>query len=331
VLSGINKLLRGGVRALLPVYVREYLRIKHDLFFSPKRIPRVTVRAADGCNLRCVMCHFSKDYRKGYKLKLFDLDLFRKVIFESKDWIDEVAFAASGEPLLNPNLPEMVSFASGLGIKTMVGTNGQLLTADIAEALILAGLNRLKVSIDGATAETYEKIRIGGSFSKLVDNLQRFRAIADRLNRKVTIRLNCVVSKYNMHELSMMKSTFENLGDIVSVNFPCTFGMMDDTNSYSPCNMVMKTCPMTAKILSLEPSGKALYCCGDNQNKAVIGNILNSRLIDIWNSDKYNKLRLLHFKGRQRLISLCATRYDASLHDKAYLVYLYSKQLPLQM
>lgn len=105
--------------------------------------------------------------------------------------------------------------------------------------------------------------------------------IADRLNRKVTIRLNCVVSKYNMHELSMMKPIFSELGDVISINFPCTFGIMDDTDSYSPCKMIMKTCQMTAKIMSLEPSGNALYRCGDNQSIAVIGNIFNDTLIDI--------------------------------------------------
>ena len=77
-----------------------------------------------------------------------------------------------GEPLLHPKIADMVAFAKDIGVhEVQLNTNGLLLTKELAIDLAEAGLDRIIISMDGFTKETYEKIRRGGDFYQLCDNL----------------------------------------------------------------------------------------------------------------------------------------------------------------
>lgn len=293
--------------------------------FSPGFIPQMTFRVADGCNLRCKMCHFSMDYRKGKPITYMDMDLFRKAIDESIGLVDVVGFSGSSEPLLHPEIDKMVAYASRAGMRTKIGTNGTLLTGELSEKLLTAGLNKLKVSVDGATAETYEKIRVGANFEKLRRNIKDFYDLRNRLGKRTKIHINTVISNDNIHETTMIKNAFKEIGDIFGAKYPCTFGVMSGLQDYSPVNLIQRKCLMLADIMTIIPDGRALICCGDNQNLGVIGDVTNSRPIDIWLSEEYKKLRRYHLKGELDKIPLCKNCKGASPEDKKKLMKTYLK------
>ena len=98
-------------------------------------------------------------------------------------------FYFQGEPLLNKDLPQMIREAHEAGLYTIVSTNAQALTPQMAEALVQAGLDRIIISMDGLTEETYSAYRIGGSLEqckKAVAYLQKAKnKVHWKINNKI--------------------------------------------------------------------------------------------------------------------------------------------------
>src|SRR5436309_8757450 len=113
------------------------------------------------CNLRCQMCpiQFRRDGPPYGPPAFMDFELFARLLDEFPD-LEELRLQGLGEPMMHPRFFEMVALAAGRGIKVGTNTNLTLLTARRAELCVTSGLAELHASIDGATAETYERIRV---------------------------------------------------------------------------------------------------------------------------------------------------------------------------
>ena len=118
-----------------------------------------------GCNFKCEYCLHGVDRsRHGYisDTAVMDMGLYRKVIHDIKRSgrkLKMLRFAAIGEPLMHKDIAEMVRLAQEERIAESVDivTNGSLLTHELSDALINAGLSRLRISIEGLCAADYEK------------------------------------------------------------------------------------------------------------------------------------------------------------------------------
>jgi MoaA/NifB/PqqE/SkfB family radical SAM enzyme len=116
-----------------------------------------------------------------------------------------VFFGGYGEPLIHHKLIEWVKRLKALGARVELITNGLLLTEERSLQLIRAGLDMLWVSLDGASPESYEDVRIGSSLSKVIENLKTLRRIrykaTDIDNTKPTLGIAFVAMKDNIAEL----------------------------------------------------------------------------------------------------------------------------------
>ena len=211
-----------------------------------KYIPVITFRVADGCNLKCKMCHYSREHRKGSKTVLMEMGLYKNVIDQCEGRLGKVTFSGSGEPLLNDRLPEMIAYAKSKGLTTKFGTNATLLNRDMAERLLDAGLDILKISIDGATPETYETIRRGASFHKVKENIEYLASIRSRGNLQ-KVHIHSVITKDNHKEIDDIPNVFKGLGDIFDASHPCTFGVMESMDDYATVPMHPKKCRQLLK------------------------------------------------------------------------------------
>src|SRR2546427_10492974 len=79
-----------------------------------------------------------------------------------------------GEPLLNRDLPRMVTHLKGRGATVLFNSNAITLNQRLGRALVDAGLDELRVSLDGTTASTYARVRGVDAFAKVMGNLERF-------------------------------------------------------------------------------------------------------------------------------------------------------------
>lgn len=141
------------------------------------------------CNLKCVMCYFSSVdrirfppfSREAAPNGFMPLDLFKRIAGDFFPMAAHVALACAAEPLLHPEFQEILSVASRYEIPDLwFPTNLLPLTEGTAEAVIDAGVRTVAVSIDGVTAQTYEKIRVGARFERILSRLELLNDVKKR-------------------------------------------------------------------------------------------------------------------------------------------------------
>jgi MoaA/NifB/PqqE/SkfB family radical SAM enzyme len=151
----------------IAVYLQYLLKTERIIGYPIK----IYVDPASVCNLKCPLCptgNGDKSRSKGF----MKFEAFKKIIDEVKDYVIQVDLYNWGEPLLNKEIFKMVEYAHKLGIRTRISTNLTILSESAVENMINSGLDELIASIDGASEETYQKYRVGGSFEKVIENLK---------------------------------------------------------------------------------------------------------------------------------------------------------------
>jgi len=154
------------------------------------------------CNLRCTMCQQAYD---SIPQELMDIDLYRRTRDELFERASELSLSVMGDPFCVPRpfLNEILDDVERYDLRLEVTTNATLF-GDDAEVERLARLTtRMVVSIDGATKETFEKIRVRGRWERVVGNVTRFRDACRRLpfHRRPLILFNTMVMRSTLDEL----------------------------------------------------------------------------------------------------------------------------------
>src|SRR5581483_10427319 len=155
------------------------------------------------CNLRCQMCPipFRQDGPPYGPPAFMKVEVFTRLIDECPD-LRELHLQGLGEPMMHPRFADMVRYATRKGIRVTTNSNLTLLNPQRAERCVTSGLACVHVSIDGATAETYERIRVRSKFAKVLHNLDLLLEARRRFaSRTPELRLVMVIMRQNLHEL----------------------------------------------------------------------------------------------------------------------------------
>ena len=142
----------------------------------PTRLAKLYIEPTNQCNLDCRTCmHNTWDEPMG---KMSDA-VFARIIEGLGDFSPPPAifFGGFGEPLSHPEIVSMVAQSKELGSLVELITNATLLTPELSRELVRAGLDRLWVSLDGATPESYADIRLGAALPRVLENLASFREV----------------------------------------------------------------------------------------------------------------------------------------------------------
>ncbi len=167
------------------------------------------------CNLDCIMCPWKEERRQNFKTG----DMTAETWAALRPYLPEtrsIDFSGGGEPLLQPRLMEWLQEASAAGCETGFLTNGIILNREMSRRFIQAGLDWIGFSIDGATAEIYEKIRKGADFRKLCENISALSGM--RGEKNPFIMINFVLMPENIHQLEEIVKLAARLG-VDQVNF----------------------------------------------------------------------------------------------------------------
>ncbi len=173
------------------------------------------IEAASVCNLHCTMCArtFDPRFQPGSdRLGMMSLDTIR-LLDGIMPTLLKCYVMGNGEPLTNPKFIDIVSFFKTHFVETSFTTNATLMTPEISEMLVRWEVDSITFSIDGATAQTYEKIRRGAHFEEIISNISRLKEIKQRHN---TVRPNmilaCVIMTDNIHEITELIKLAKSLG-----------------------------------------------------------------------------------------------------------------------
>jgi MoaA/NifB/PqqE/SkfB family radical SAM enzyme len=127
--------------------------------------------------------------------------------------LDRVVLHGLGEPLLNKDLPRMVGYLKDRGTYVLFNSNGIALTSSTGQALIEAGLDEYRLSMDGATRETYAQVRGVDAFEKIWHNIRAFVAMQQAQNAaKPAVSLWFTAMRTNLHELPQLIELADEYG-----------------------------------------------------------------------------------------------------------------------
>ncbi|MFN8412429.1 MAG: radical SAM protein [Anaerolineales bacterium] len=167
----------------------------------------VKIKVNYGCNLKCEMCKHWRETREAP----ISMDRFKQTLTELAELGTKKIHFSGGEPLLRPQLPELVAHATELGMRVTMTTNGTLVTKEKAKAFIEAGLRGVNISIDSPIRKIHEKVRgVEGSFKLTTKAVSLFNKYAHK--GKLTVRINTVVSRDNYFSLATLPDLAHELG-----------------------------------------------------------------------------------------------------------------------
>lgn len=289
-----------------------------------KPIIYITIELSNSCNLKCPFC---TQWRNKKSKKLLSFEEFKEIYRKLPDTIKVFTLHFSGESFLNPELPTIIKFLNDRKKFCWVSTNGTL-NYERYKSAIDAGLNELRITLDGITKEKHEKYRVGSNFYHIVENIKHL-VLLNNKNTKLIIQY--IVMKENEKDIPQLIKFGRELGvkhinlKTLSLNI-CSDSILEQKKQNSgleflPENSLFSRyrskkgklylkyprviCPDIRKP-AITADGDIVLCCIDIDQKVRVGNIFQiDSFIDFWNSKQYRKIRKLALFKQIELCKRC--------------------------
>jgi len=249
--------------------------------------------------------------------------LFKKTIDELQDTLSYLIFYFQGEPYLHPQFIELVKYATSKKIYTATSTNAHYLTEEIARQTVQSGLDRLIISIDGTSQETYESYRKGGTLNKVLEGTRNILRWKKELKTHTPyVVFQFLVVRQNEHQIEEVKRLGKELGvDYVALKTAQIYDYENGSElmptidaysryrktlsgKYSIKNELLNHCWKMWHSSVITWDGKVLPCCFDKDAHHIMGDLNQQSFKSIWKGDKYNDFRASLLKSRSE-IEMC--------------------------
>ena len=282
----------------------------------------ISFEPTTSCNLRCPECpsglrSFSRP------TGMLEETLFKDTIDQLKDRLLYLLFYFQGEPYLHPQFIDLVEYASRNNIYTATSTNGHYLTDEMAEKTVTSGLDRLIISIDGTTQETYQSYRIGGNLEKVLQGTKKVIAWKKKLGAKTPhVVFQFLVVKPNQHQIDEVKQLAKSLG-VDEVGFKTAqiydyeqgsdlIPTLDQYSRYKPNgdgtysikNKLLDHCWKMWHSCVVTWDGKVVPCCFDKDAHYQLGDTGHQSFKEVWTGTAYQKFRASLIRSRSE-IEMC--------------------------
>ena len=282
----------------------------------------VSVEPTTACNLKCPECPsglraFS---RETGNLKT---DFFRKLIDQVSNRLIYLIFYFQGEPYINPKFLEMVRYANDKGLYTITSTNGHFLDDENCQETINSGLDRLIISVDGTTQETYESYRIGGSLDQVLEGASNmvkwkrkmksstphiiFQYLVVKPNEHQIPEIYKLAEKIGIDEVKLKTAQvydFKNGNDLIPSQDKYSRYRKTASGEYVIKNNLLNHCWKLWHACVITWDGLVVPCCFDKDAVHRLGNLKQSTFKEIWQGPTYHRFRQELLKGRDQ-IDIC--------------------------
>lgn len=272
------------------------------------------------CNFKCIYCahslgHKAMKEKYNFEPEHMSMDTYKKIIKQLKEFPNKLkmlSLTGQGEPLLNPNIALMVKLAKEAGIAERVEfiTNASLLDKNVADALIDAGLDTIRISLQGLSASKYKEI-CGAKldFEIFMENIRYFYKHKKNTNLFVKIM---DVSLTNGEEEKFYK-LFGDCTDRMYIEkmlpaydgVELTKDMNVEYDRYGRVNKKRKVCPLPFYMFGIFPNGD-VEPCDTIYKPTVLGNVHQDTLLAMWKGDKLKEFWKMQLNGDRYNNSRCA-------------------------
>lgn len=279
----------------------------------------IAIEPTTSCNLRCPECPSGlRSFTR--PTGMLDDRFFRKTIDALYKEVSYLTFYFQGEPYLNPGFLDMVNYASRKGIYTATSTNAHYLSEEAARETVESGLDRIIISIDGTTQQSYESYRIGGSLDKVLEGTKNLITQKRNLNSATPhIIFQFVVFRQNEHQIEEVKKLGKEMGvDEVKIKTAQIYDQeagaqrIPENKKYSRYNDSstshnndLKNCWRMWNSCVITWDGKIVPCCFDKDAKHQLGDLNERSFKEIWFNGSYTKFRTTLLKSRTK-IDICS-------------------------
>jgi len=249
----------------------------------------VIVEVTNYCNLRCIMCPYPFLKRKKGEM---NFSTYTRIIDEiaKENQSTRVWLAIMGEPLIaGDRLIHIVKYAKDQGIKEInLNTNAVYLTAEMSEKLIKASIDKILISLDGFTRETYDKIRVGGDFHKVVHNTEHLLNIIKKANLdKPEVITQFIVMEENQEETESFKEYWLAKGAVVKIRPKLGWGnAVESAVLNNVAHRIERfPCAWLTRTVSVHWDGTFAQCDADHEGIYSPGSILSMTIKEIWTTE----------------------------------------------
>ncbi len=161
---------------------------------QPYRPRLVFWELTKGCNLRCVHCRATATELSSPDDLSYEESV--QIIDQLAEYAPLILVLSGGEPLFRGDLFRLARHATERGIRVALGTNGTLITAEVACKIKESGIRRVAISLDGADAATHDSFRgIPGAFDRAIEGFQHLKRLG------MSMQINTSVAKHNAAQL----------------------------------------------------------------------------------------------------------------------------------
>jgi radical SAM protein with 4Fe4S-binding SPASM domain len=274
------------------------------------------------CNLRCPECPSGlRSFTR--PTGMLSKNLFEKTIDELKDALMYLTFYFQGEPYLHPDFLEMVKFAADRKVYTSTSTNAHYLDYPNAVKTVESGLDRLIISIDGTTQETYKAYRVGGDLKKVIAGTKNIIQAKKDLNSTTPhVIFQFLVVGPNEHQIEDVKALakemdvdelrlktaqiydYENGSEFIPQNDKYARYKKLANGKFQIKNKLIDHCWKMWHSCVITWDGLVVPCCFDKDAEYRMGDVSKKTFTEVWNSEVYLNFRKKLISGRKN-IEMC--------------------------
>ncbi len=313
-----NKRIWNYVKLMASYYISKTTR---KAFINAKPTS-LEIEPTTSCNLRCPQCPSGlREFTRN--TGMLDLPLYKKIIDETHQELVWLILYFQGEPFLNKQFLEFVKYAAQKNIYTATSSNAHYFTDEMAKATVESGLDRLIISIDGTTQDTYGKYRIGGNVDKVIEGTEKLLIWKKKLKSKTPhIIWQFIVFKHNEHQLPEIKKLAKQVGvNELGIKTAQIYDYQTSDNfipenkdlsryeklpdgTFQIKNKLLNQCWRMWRGSVITWDGLVVPCCFDKDATHRFGDISSQSFHEVWHSDKYNNFRNAILKSRKE-IDIC--------------------------
>jgi radical SAM protein with 4Fe4S-binding SPASM domain len=282
----------------------------------------ISIEPTTACNLRCPECPSGL---RAFSRPTGNLkeDFFRQTLDQLSHQLLYLIFYFQGEPYINPQFLDMVSYANKKKVYTITSTNGHFLNKENARRTVLSGLDRLIISVDGTTQDTYEQYRKEGHLEVVLQGARNVVEMKRQLQSSTPhIIFQFLVVRPNEHQIPELYQLARSIGvdevklktaqvydyqqghPLIPTNDKYARYVQQEDGTYRVKNKLLNHCWKLWHSCVITWDGLVVPCCFDKDAQHRLGDLKQYRFKDIWQGEAYNKFRRELFKGRDQ-IDIC--------------------------
>lgn len=285
----------------------------------------IEVEVTTRCNLRCILCErtYWEEPNRDMTFEQF------KMIIDQFPRLKWIGLTGIGESFMNKDFMKMLRYVKSKGVLVELYDTFYFIGEKISKELLDLGIDIIFLSLDAATKETYEKIRVGSDFDRVVSNVRTLIKLREEAGSIFPrMHFHFVVNKLNYHEIPQYIELIDSLSkrEKFRIQFSRMLHEFKQTKDYFmdvPPEIIEETekrakeagipvlwnldaaCnkkPLHQCVEWTMPfifvSGHVIPCCSANeagrrdfQKASAMGNVFEQSFRDIWHGEKYNNLR----------------------------------------